>query len=95
MKSFTETVTGTPYWMAPEVISGSSQSRNYGRKADIWSVGAVVVEMATGKPPFADLPPLTALFKLGSSDVLPDIPESLSSEGKHFLQCCFQRYEFY
>src|SRR3990167_7613339 len=78
--------------MAPEVIHGNSKS--YGRKADIWSVGAGVIEMTTGKPPFYDLPPLTALFKLGSSDILPEIPPSLSREAKHFLLCCFQRFPF-
>lgn len=29
------TVTGTPYWMPPEIINGES----YGRKADIWYAG--------------------------------------------------------
>ena len=74
--------------MAPEVIQGKS---HYGRKADIWSVGAVVIEMATGKPPFFDLPPLTALFKVGTTDVLPEIPSHLSDEAKDFLHCCFKR----
>ena len=87
--SYVVTVTGTPYWRAPEVIKGDKMS--YGRKADIWSLGAVVIEMITGKPPFYDLAPMTALFKVGSTDVLPDIPEDLSGEGKDFLSRCFQR----
>ena len=87
--SYVNTVTGTPYWMAPEVIHGNV--RSYGRKADIWSLGAVVIEMITGKPPFYDLPPMTALFRLGAAEITPDIPEELSSEGKDFLRLCFQR----
>ncbi|KFV57779.1 Mitogen-activated protein kinase kinase kinase 3, partial [Tyto alba] len=38
-----KSVTGTPYWMSPEVISGEG----YGRKADVWSVACTVVEMLT------------------------------------------------
>jgi len=83
-----KTITGTPYYMAPEVIQGNT---HYGRKADIWSVGAVVIEMATGHPPFHDLQPVPALFKIGSPNTIPDIPDFLSTEAQELLKLCFQR----
>ena len=39
---------GTPYFMAPEVMTGET----YGRKTDVWSLGGLLVQMATGEPPW-------------------------------------------
>jgi serine/threonine protein kinase len=92
--SFSEgckTVTGSPYWMAPEVIQQGYGGASYGRKADIWSLGAVIIEMATGKPPFHALAPVTALFKIGSSPAVPPIPPDASTHLADFLKLCFQR----
>jgi serine/threonine protein kinase len=51
------TLAGTPYYMAPELI----QRIPYGEKVDVWSLGITVVEMMTGGPPFYDLDPQQAL----------------------------------
>ncbi|EPY49807.1 ULK/ULK protein kinase Atg1 [Schizosaccharomyces cryophilus OY26] len=46
--SMAETLCGSPLYMAPEIL----RYEKYDAKADLWSVGAVLYEMAVGKPPF-------------------------------------------
>ncbi|KAI9299144.1 kinase-like protein [Neoconidiobolus thromboides FSU 785] len=48
-QSMTDTVCGSPLYMAPEVLLGFS----YDASADLWSIGAVLYEMITGGPPFS------------------------------------------
>lgn len=53
---------GSVFCMAPEVVKQSGHTR----KADIWSVGCLAVEMLTGKHPWAPLTPMQAIFKVRS-----------------------------
>ncbi|KAG0328480.1 hypothetical protein BGZ99_005175 [Dissophora globulifera] len=55
---------GTPYWMAPEVIK---EGQTYDFKADIWSFGITIYEIATGNPPFADQDPMRAISLIPKS----------------------------
>ncbi|XP_078535406.1 mitogen-activated protein kinase kinase kinase 2 [Lissotriton helveticus] len=78
-------VTGTPYWMSPEVISGEG----YGRKADIWSVGCTVVEMLTEKPPWAEFEAMAAIFKIATQTTNPQLPPHSSEFCRDFLKRIF------
>ncbi|KFQ76793.1 Mitogen-activated protein kinase kinase kinase 2, partial [Phoenicopterus ruber ruber] len=80
-----KSVTGTPYWMSPEVISGEG----YGRKADIWSVGCTVVEMLTEKPPWAEFEAMAAIFKIATQPTNPQLPPHVSDHARDFLKRIF------
>ncbi|XP_020895625.1 mitogen-activated protein kinase kinase kinase 4 [Exaiptasia diaphana] len=81
-------IRGTVAYMAPEVIT-MDKGAGYGRAADIWSIGCVVVEMAAGKPPWHDCDNnWQIMFRVGDG-ATPAIPETLSEEGQDFLQQCF------
>lgn len=77
---------GSVFWMAPEVVKQTS----YTRKADIWSLGCLVVEMMTGTHPFPDCSQLQAIFKIGGAKISPTIPDEASSEARTFLSQTFE-----
>ncbi|ODN74331.1 hypothetical protein L202_06748 [Cryptococcus amylolentus CBS 6039] len=79
-------VVGSPYWMAPEVIEQSGAST----ASDIWSVGCVVVELMEGKPPYGDLAPMQALWRIVQDEGMR-VPEGASPIVKDFLYHCFQK----
>ncbi|CAD8122453.1 unnamed protein product [Paramecium sonneborni] len=80
------TIFGTPNFMAPEVV----QQQKYGRKADIWSLGCTMIELATGKPPWHQLTnQFAVMIRIGKGEI-PQIPEGLSEEAKNFVSHCLE-----
>ncbi|XP_029713215.2 mitogen-activated protein kinase kinase kinase 4 isoform X2 [Aedes albopictus] len=80
---------GTQAYMAPEVFT-KTNSEGHGRAADIWSVGCVVIEMASGKRPWYQFDSnFQIMFKVGMGES-PEIPDCLSEEGHEFVECCLQ-----
>jgi serine/threonine protein kinase len=79
----------TPLWTAPEVLTG-----DYNSKVDIWSLGCVVIEMATAKSPWHEWNfehAFRALNHIASCNSIPRLPSNLSPDGRDFLLMCLQR----
>ncbi|CAK6969134.1 STE20-like kinase b [Scomber scombrus] len=84
---------GTPYWMAPEVVMcETSKDRPYDFKADIWSLGVTLIELAQIEPPNHEMNPMRVLLKIAKADP-PTLmqPSRWSPEFSDFLKRCLDK----
>lgn len=83
-------MTGTPMYMSPEIITGASSDKS--GVVDIWSLGCCVLEMATGRRPWANLDNEWAIMyhiAAGHKPQLPS-PDQLSETGIKFIARCLE-----
>ena len=106
----TNSMQGSVFWMAPEVIraqslpggalaqgdtldSTSAMNKGYSAKVDIWSLGCVVLEMFAGRRPWSKEEAIGAIYKLGSLNQAPPIPDDVSTvvgpAALSFMYDCF------
>lgn len=85
-------MTGTPMYMSPEVIKGGAPTGRHGA-VDVWSLGCVILEMATGRRPWASLDNEWAIMYNIAQGNPPQMPtrDQLSDCGLDFLKRCFER----
>ena len=84
---------GTPMYMSPEVIKGGKHPHARLGAVDIWSMGCVISEMATGQRPWSNMDNEWAIMyniAQGNSPKMPSI-EEMSEVGLDFLRKCFER----
>ncbi|KAJ4292163.1 Serine/threonine-protein kinase [Collariella sp. IMI 366227] len=87
--SLAETLCGSPLYMAPEIL----RYERYDARADLWSVGTVLYEMATGRAPFRAGNHVELLRKIENSDDQIRFPREcvVSSEIKSLIRALLKR----
>ena len=84
-KNKANSIVGSPYWMAPEVIE---QKGNISPKCDIWSLGSTIIQLLTTQPLNHEFNITAAMFRIVTDDC-PPLPNEISPHLRDFLLRCF------
>ena len=87
-----DTFVGTPYWMAPEVISKDFND-GYDEKADIWSLGITTYELLKGLPPLSKYEPMKVIAHLVKRKS-PKLHGLFNAFTKDFISQCLIKNPF-
>ncbi|KND92323.1 Serine/threonine-protein kinase apg-1 [Tolypocladium ophioglossoides CBS 100239] len=87
--SLADTLCGSPLYMAPEIL----RYERYDAKADLWSVGTVLYEMITGRPPFRARNHVELLRKIEAAEDIIKFPREVvvSSDMKALVRGLLKR----
>ena len=79
---------GTPYWMAPELLSADTA---YDNKVDVYAYGIVLWEIVTTKSPYQGISPAQIIAQVLAHDKRPPLPNNCNEEFKELIQKCWDR----
>jgi len=84
-EKLTNTVCGTSYCFAPELL----KKKGYGKDVDWWALGIIMYEMLTGLPPFYSENKNSMFQKILTED--PKYPKFISNEAQHLMASLLQK----
>ena len=78
---------GTPFWTAPEIWNGQPCTT----KADIFSLGVLLFEVATRRLPYDGIPYAEIIKGVASGELVPKFLEGVPKEIEDLSKSCFSK----
>ncbi|XP_076943167.1 putative serine/threonine-protein kinase SIS8 [Bidens hawaiensis] len=79
--------TGTPHWMAPEVL----RNEQVDEKSDVYSYGVVLWEITTRKVPWENLNSTQVIRAVGFMNQQLEIPNDVDPQWASLIETCLSR----
>jgi len=81
----TMTACGTPCWTAPEVL----RHQTYSIRADVYSFGICLWEMATRSDPYQNVPPFQVILHVATKGLRPQLAPEIPAEWSALIEHCW------